>query len=76
MIKIIEQGQKTFTRTCDRCGCKFQYDLSDLSVVDHIICPYCNTTLVHIGPKTTEIDLNKANKISWNDKTPCNFDND
>lgn len=76
MIKIIEQGQKTFTRTCDRCGCKFQYDLSDLSIVDHIICPCCNTTLVHVGPKTTEIDLNKANKINWNDKTPCNFDKD
>ena len=36
MIKIIEQGQKTFTRTCDRCGCKFQYDLSDLSGLDYI----------------------------------------
>ena len=76
MIKIIEQGQKTFTRTCDRCGCKFQYDLSDLSVVDHIICPCCNTTLVHIGPKALKIDLNKASKINWNDKTPCNFDMD
>ena len=74
MIKIIEQGQKTFIRTCDRCGCRFQYDLSDLSVVDHIICPYCNTTLVHIGPKTTEIDLNKANKINWIDTGKINVD--
>ena len=64
MIKIIEQGQKTFTRTCDRCGCKFQYDLSDLSIVDHIICPCCNTTLTHIGPKAVKIDLSKTNCIS------------
>ena len=76
MIKIIEQGQKTFTRTCDRCGCKFQYDLSDLSGLDYISCPCCHTTIVHIGPKTTKIDLSKTNKIDWNDKTPCNFDKD
>lgn len=62
MIKIIEQGQKTFTRICDRCGCKFQYDLSDLSGSDYISCPYCHTTIVHIGPKTTKIDLSKTNK--------------
>ena len=62
MIKIIEQGQTTFTRTCDRCGCKFQYDLSDLSGSDYISCPYCHTTIVHIGPKTTKIDLGKTNK--------------
>ena len=58
MIKIIEKGQKTFTRTCDRCGCKFQYDLSDLSVVDHISCPFCNTTLIHIGPNDKKVGLN------------------
>lgn len=58
MIKILEKGQKTFTRTCDRCGCKFQYDLSDLSVVDHISCPCCNTTLTHIGPRAKKVGPN------------------
>lgn len=66
MIKIIEQGQKTFTRICDRCGCKFQYDLSDLSVVDHIICPFCHTTLTHVGPKAIKMDLDKTNKTVGN----------
>ena len=74
MIKIIEKGQKTFTKTCDRCGCKFQYDLSDLGGLDFISCPYCHTTITHIGPKAVKIDLGKANKIDWSDKTPCNFD--
>lgn len=74
MIKIIEQGQKTFTRTCDRCGCKFQYDLSDLSGLDFISCPYCHTTITHVGPKAIKMDLGKTNKIDWKDKTPCNFD--
>lgn len=58
MIKIIEQGQKTFTRTCDRCGCKFQYDLSDLSGLDYISCPCCHTTLTHIGPHAKKVGLN------------------
>lgn len=51
MIKILEKGQQTFIRTCDRCGCKFQYDLSDLSGLDYISCPCCHTTLTHVGPK-------------------------
>lgn len=63
MIKIIEQGQKTFTRTCDRCGCKFQYDLSDLSGLEYISCPCCHNTLIHMGPKAVKIDLSKTNCI-------------
>ena len=75
MIKIIEKGQKTFIRTCDRCGCKFQYDLSDLSIVDHIICPCCNTTLVHIGPNDKNVghndtDLSKATFTPQKDYQP------
>lgn len=63
MIKIIEQGKKTFARTCGRCGCKFQYDLSDLGGLDYISCPYCHTTITHVGPKATKIDLGKTNCI-------------
>ena len=79
MIKIIEQGQKTFTRTCDRCGCKFQYDLSDLSIVDHIICPFCNTTLVHIGPNDKKVghndtDLSKTTFTPQKDYQPYKID--
>jgi hypothetical protein len=63
MIKIIEQGQKTFIRTCDRCGCKFQYDLSDLIGLEYISCPCCHNNLIHMGPKTVKIDLSKTNCI-------------
>lgn len=63
MIKMLEKGQQTFTRTCDRCGCKFQYDLSDLSGLDYINCPYCHTTITHVGPKAIKIDLSKTNCI-------------
>ena len=79
MIKIIEQGQKTFTRTCDRCGCKFQYDLSDLSGLDYISCPCCHTTLTHIGPHAKKVgpndtDLSKTTKIDWIDTSKINVD--
>lgn len=78
MIKIIEKGQKTFIRTCDRCGCKFQYDLSDLSGSDYISCPYCHTTLIHIGPHAKKVgpndtDLSKTTKIDEKDKSSGNF---
>lgn len=66
MIKIIEQGQQTFTRTCDRCGCKFQYDLSDLSGLDYVNCLFCHTTLTHVGPKVVKMDLDKTNKTVGN----------
>ena len=79
MIKIIEQGQKTFIRTCNRCGCKFQYDLSDLSGLDYISCPCCHTTLTHIGPHSKKVgpndtDLSKSNKIDWIDTGKINVD--
>ena len=79
MIKIIEQGQKTFIRTCDRCGCKFQYDLSDLSGLDYISCPYCNTTLIHIGPHAKKVgpndtDLSKTTFTLQKDYQPYKID--
>lgn len=79
MIKIIEKGQKTFTRTCYICGCKFQYDLSDLNGLDYLCCPYCHTTLTHIGPQAKKVgpndtDISKANKIDEKDKSSGNFD--
>ena len=79
MIKILEQGQKTFTRTCDRCGCKFQYDLSDLSGINYISCPFCHTTLVHIGPHAKKegpnnTDLSKAVFTPQKDYQPYKID--
>ena len=79
MIKIIEQGQKTFIRTCDRCGCRFQYDLSDLSGLDYISCPCCNTTLVHIGPNDKKVghndtDLSKTAFTPQKDYQPYKID--
>ena len=79
MIKIIEQGQKTFTRTCDRCGCKFQYDLSDLSGLDYISCPCCHTTLTHIGPHAkkaghNDTDLSKTTFTPQKDYQPYKID--
>ena len=79
MIKIIKQGQKTFIRTCDRCGCKFQYDLSDLSGLEYISCPCCHNTLTHIGPHAKKVgpndtDLSIANKIDWIDTGKIDVD--
>lgn len=74
MIKIIEQGQKTFTRTCDRCGCKFQYDLSDLIGLDYISCPCCHTTLVHIGPHAKKVGPNDTDFTPQKNCQPYKID--
>ena len=79
MIKIIEQGQKTFTRTCDRCGCKFQYDLSDLSGLEYISCPCCHNTLIHMGPHAkkaghNDTDLSKTTFTPQKDYQPYKID--
>lgn len=50
MIKIIKEGQKTFTAFCERCGCEFTYDLEDLKLScasDKIACPTCGKDFYH-----------------------------
>lgn len=57
MITIIEHGKTHFEKTCDRCGCKFTYDLEDLSYVDTIRCPECDNKLYHSTPSINSLDI-------------------
>lgn len=71
----MNKAKKIFTRTCDRCGCKFQYDLSDLSGLDYISCPCCYTTLTHVGPHAKKVgpndtDLSKVTFTPQKDYQP------
>jgi len=45
MIEVIKQGH--FIMECDKCGCEFTYNLSDLSSTDYIDCPCCGKSLYH-----------------------------
>lgn len=40
MIKVIKEGKTDFRKTCDKCGCIFEYDLSDIND-GKIECPCC-----------------------------------
>jgi hypothetical protein len=40
MIKIIKQGKVDFRKTCDKCGCIFEYNLEDIDD-SYIKCPTC-----------------------------------
>lgn len=51
MIEVIKQGNARFTMECDKCGCEFTYNLSDLNCFDNINCPCCGKSLHHIGYK-------------------------
>ncbi len=55
MIKIIRPGQLTFNGHCDRCGCEFTYELSDLfsrGCSEGVDCPTCKKTIYHMGKST------------------------
>ena len=49
MIKIIKHGKKMFEATCNKCGCKFSYELEDIGLVipGHVRCPECDTSVEH-----------------------------
>ena len=54
MMIIKEPELKVYKKTCDRCGCEFEYNVKDLSYVEKydyrfnsfyrkrdIVCPFC-----------------------------------
>lgn len=43
MIKIIKEGKTEFRKTCDKCGCVFEYEHSDIDD-GKIKCPCCKKT--------------------------------
>lgn len=55
-IKIIKPGQTEFNGFCDRCGCWFTYELSDLTLTGTVDCPTCKKTYYHPARAT---DTNK-----------------
>ena len=57
MIKIIKPGNLNFVKTCDKCGCVFEYEIIDINN-GFIKCPTCSKDLVAItGVGDTPIDL-------------------
>lgn len=69
MIKIIKQGKITrFKKTCQDCGCEFEYEASDL-IMDYnvclttyppkyntyVVCPCCGKRVYH--GTTQAVDL-------------------
>lgn len=50
MIKIIKNGQRTFTTTCGVCGCIFNYEAEDVQDTlngSAVYCPYCKSRCPH-----------------------------
>ena len=46
-MKLVTKGKKKFTGRCVRCGCIFEYDLTDLSPTDMVHCPDCGKLYAH-----------------------------
>lgn len=54
MKKIITSGKKEFIAVCNRCGCKFSYELEDVLWNNVVKCPECNEHVSHIVPHELE----------------------
>jgi len=67
MIKTIKEGQKVFTKICDRCGCEFSYELEDLNAADFVQCPCCHKLLTHIGIPATSYVVSCDSPLKYND---------
>lgn len=46
MIKVIEHGYQKYYESCYRCGCRFEYELEDISD-GYVKCPDCGTNSLH-----------------------------
>ena len=51
MVEIIEHGREKFVAMCNKCGCRFTYQLVDLDKTligrEFINCPDCKKRLYH-----------------------------
>lgn len=70
MREIIEHGKKSFTIQCNKCGCKFKYDLEDISCGGFLYCPECLQICYHPNQVVKE----PSSEISGYTNTPWVFD--
>ena len=47
MKKIIRHGYGQYVATCDRCACKFVYELQDINGLGFVSCPECYQEILH-----------------------------
>lgn len=46
MKTILKSGFKSFVASCNKCGCKFKYELSDIDT-GFVNCPECDNDVFH-----------------------------
>lgn len=76
-IKVVREGQKTFTAFCERCGCEFTYELSDLKLshANRVACPCCGQDYYHKPLAKTVAEPYSLQDISWPpEPIPCVID--
>lgn len=76
-IKVIREGQKTFTAFCERCGCEFTYELSDLKLshADRVACPCCGQDHYHKPLAKTVNEPYSPKDLTWPpEPIPCTPD--
>jgi hypothetical protein len=76
MIKIIRPGKTDFRKTCDKCGCIFEYNVEDIDD-NYIKCPTCSKLHYGFEPDyEMEKDLAKCEPIGTELTDPKRFSED
>lgn len=61
MKRIFDENYKIFIKTCNKCGCRFSYEVEDIcGNWDHVYCPRCGkylTTYVLKKMENIKIDF-------------------
>lgn len=65
MIKVIEHGYKKYQTSCDRCECRFEYEIDDVNSKGVVQCPDCKNDCYHT---TLNVDLTSQIRRSKNER--------
>lgn len=57
----LKSGFKSFVATCNKCGCRFKYELSDIDT-GFVNCPECDNDVFH--------SINNVDKESSSNTNP------
>lgn len=58
MKRIFDENYKIFTKTCNKCRCRFSYEVEDIcGNWDHVYCPRCGKYLTTYVLKMENIKI-------------------
>lgn len=68
MKRIFDENYKIFIKTCNKCGCRFSYEVEDIcGNWDHVFCPRCGKYLTTNEKIIYDKEINAIKDIWFGD---------